>query len=102
MFLFTGDFPDRYLMTARKKGGASASQFVISMDDGEDAEESNVVGRLKATTRTSEEFQVSVCLLLLLLLLWWWWWWLLLVVVVMMLRYLSRSWDVLHRWGCFW
>lgn len=46
-------------MTARKKGGASASQFVISMDDGEDTEESNVVGRLKATTRTSEEFQVQ-------------------------------------------
>lgn len=54
-----GDFPDRYLMTARKKGGASASQFVISMDDGEDgSEDSHIVGRLKATTRTSEEFQV--------------------------------------------
>ena len=49
-------------MTARKKGGASASQFVISMDDGEDgSEESHVVGRLKATTRTSEEFQVCFC-----------------------------------------
>ncbi|CAM9632006.1 unnamed protein product [Ectocarpus sp. 6 AP-2014] len=57
-----GDFPDRYLMTARKKGGASASQFVMSMEDGEDGDESgnssNIVGRLKATTRTSEEFQV--------------------------------------------
>lgn len=53
-----GDFPDRYLMTARKKGGASASQFVITMDDGEEGEENNVVGRLKATSRTSEEFQV--------------------------------------------
>ncbi|CAN0048779.1 unnamed protein product, partial [Hapterophycus canaliculatus] len=52
-----GDFPDRYLMTARKKGGTSASQFVISMDDGDDSEDSNVVGRLKATSRTSEEFQ---------------------------------------------
>lgn len=47
-------------MTARKKGGASASQFVISMDDGEETEETNVVGRLKATTRTSEEFQVTI------------------------------------------
>lgn len=48
-------------MTARKKGGTSASQFVISMDDGEDgSEESHVVGRLKATTRTSEEFQVNI------------------------------------------
>lgn len=45
-------------MTARKKGGTSASQFVISMDDGDDSEDSNVVGRLKATSRTSEEFQV--------------------------------------------
>ncbi|CAM9187182.1 unnamed protein product [Scytosiphon promiscuus] len=53
-----GDFPDRYLMTARKKGGTSASQFVISMDDGDESEDSNVVGRLKATSRTSEEFQV--------------------------------------------
>ena len=51
-------------MTARKKGGASASQFVISMDDAEDGgEESHVVGRLKATTRTSEEFQVKLCCL---------------------------------------
>lgn len=49
-------------MTARKKGGTSASQFVITMDDGEDSEESNVVGRLKATTRTSEEFQVRLIL----------------------------------------
>lgn len=47
-------------MTARKKGGASASQFVITMDDGDDTEESSVVGRLKATTRTSEEFQVCI------------------------------------------
>lgn len=53
-----GDFPDRYLMTARKKGGASASQFVITMDDGEDTHD-NTVGRLKATSRTSEEFQVK-------------------------------------------
>eukprot|EP00752_Nemacystus_decipiens_P018668 g16737.t1 len=46
----------------RELGGASASQFVITMDDGEDAsgtsEDGNVIGRLKATTRTSEEFQV--------------------------------------------
>lgn len=53
-----GDFPDRYLMTARKKGGPAASQFVITMGDGDESEESNVVGRLKATSRTSEEFQV--------------------------------------------
>lgn len=47
------------MMTARKKGGTSASQFVITMDDGEDAEENHsLVGRLKATNRTSEEFQV--------------------------------------------
>ncbi|CAN0140826.1 unnamed protein product [Ectocarpus sp. 12 AP-2014] len=49
-------------MTARKKGGASASQFVMTMEDGEDGDDSgnssNIVGRLKATTRTSEEFQV--------------------------------------------
>jgi len=56
----SGDFPDRYLMTARKKGGTSASQFAISMDDGDDADEDNIVGRLKATSRTSEEFQVSL------------------------------------------
>lgn len=49
------------MMTARKKGGTSASQFVITMDDGEDAEENhNLVGRLKATNRTSEEFQVKL------------------------------------------
>lgn len=59
-----GDFTDRYMMTARKKGGTSASQFVITMDDGEDAEENHsLVGRLKATNRTSEEFQVKWCLL---------------------------------------
>ena len=45
-------------MTAKKKGGTAASQFVITMDDGEDAEEKNLIGRLKATNRTSEEFQV--------------------------------------------
>ena len=48
------------MMTARKKGGTSASQFVITMDDGEDAEENHsLVGSLKATNRTSEEFQVK-------------------------------------------
>lgn len=48
-------------MTARKKAGPAASQFVISMGDGTDEgsdESTSVVGRLKATSRTSEEFQV--------------------------------------------
>lgn len=58
--VLAGDSPDRYLMTARKKGGPAASQFVITMGDSDDSEESNVVGRLKATSRTSEEFQVRI------------------------------------------